>query len=281
MSKGEFSWMSLYSEVLALFSYFHEDRLLLVAMENFRGTQQLLQTRGMNRSPCNEMVQQAKIYLISYHIKTVKTFKPAIIRELVAESVVLFPNNTLFLTAYVLNESRFQLNDRVRSMMTDLVLRERQDTVIGWTMAIWAELQRNPELGGTIHAVRAVFERAVASSRYDASPAHLTHSFIKLTLLLQSGRHSTALWTMYVYFELPKSRERAKEVLFRGFASLPWAKWFTMIGFLRLADILTFDEMQSLYGNFEDKELRLHMNIDELIEEQREALASKKGRISI
>jgi hypothetical protein len=161
LSIGDYLHSVLYSELLALFSYFHEEQSLWAAMDSFRKTEQLFQSRGLANLSYVETLHQAKVLLISYHTSQVKFFKPAEIRESLADSIALFPNNTIFLTAYAINESRFRLNDRVRSILSDVVLREQRDTVIGWAFAILAESQRRLELGGTVHGVRAVFEKAI------------------------------------------------------------------------------------------------------------------------
>jgi hypothetical protein len=88
-----------------------------------------------------------------------------------------------------------------------------------------------------------------------------------------SGKHSIAIWTMYLCFEISRGGDHAKDVLFRGLAKIPCAKWYIILGFSKLAHMLSFDELESLYRLLDDKELRVHMNITELI-------AGKSGELT-
>ena len=72
----------------------------------------------------------------------------------------------MFLTMYHANEARFRIDDRVRAIVRDAVLDRRDETVIGWHFAVWAEQQRGVEVGSTVHSVRATYERAISSDRY-------------------------------------------------------------------------------------------------------------------
>jgi hypothetical protein len=88
-----------------------------------------------------------------------------------------------------------------------------------------------------------------------------------------SGKHSIAIWTMYLYFEISRGSDQAKDVLFRGLAKIPCAKWYIILGFSKLAHMLSFDELENLYRHLDDKELRIQMNITEWI-------AERKGRLA-
>jgi len=139
------------------------------------------------------------------------------------------------------------MDDRVRLLMASTVLKFNRETVVGWFFAIWAEIQRGLEFGGTVHAVRAAFERAVESN---------------------VGAHSIALWKSYFVFERSRGDvRRSRLIFFRGLRSLPWSKWFIMLAFEYLEDDLSFEDLRSIWNVFGERELRIHVDIDALLEE--------------
>jgi hypothetical protein len=79
---------------------------------------------------------------------------------------------------------------------------------------------------------------------------------------------------MYLCFEISRGSDQARDILFRGLAKIPYAKSYIILGFAKLAQMLSFDELENLYRHLDDKELRIHMNITELIAERRGRLGS-------
>ena len=121
---------------------------------------------SLTASAVNEINHQSQAEFLHWHISSKKPFKPSIARSTLAESVNLFPNNTKFLTLFFMYEARFRIDDRVRTIIRDSVLGSRNETIIGWQFAAWAEQNRGVEMGATVHSVRATFERAFESDRY-------------------------------------------------------------------------------------------------------------------
>lgn len=108
----------------------------------------------------------------------------------------------MFLSLYAWNEARTRIENRVRTLLRDHVLVDGKESVIGWTFAIWAELQLPHRYN--VHAVRSLFERAVEC---------------------EATKSSIALWRLYAEFELrEKEPRRAKDVLFRAVRNCPWSK---------------------------------------------------------
>lgn len=165
VSVGDTTLAVYYAECLALFTYIQEGSNIEAALNIFLEISSLLQARGHLHSAANEIVHQLQCQLLSYHSKRVRLFKPVIIRSVVHESITLFPNNTKFLAMYAANEARFRVDDRVRAIMHDVVLQQNEQSIVGWLFAIYSELKRGENLGGTTHAVRAAFEKAVDSER--------------------------------------------------------------------------------------------------------------------
>jgi hypothetical protein len=247
LSTGDYHLSILYSELLALLAYFKDSKSIDDALAVYSDTSSLFASRNLTSSPAHEQLHQCRTQLLTFHIDHTHIFKPSVIRDCLSASIRLFPNNTIFLSAYVRNEARFRIEDRVRSLMSDFVLREEQQSVVGWLFAISAEIQRGLEFGGTVHAVRAVFEKAVGSV---------------------SGTHSTALWKSYLLFEVSqKDLRRAKQVFFRGLRNLPWSKWFVMLAFEHLEEVLSFGELRSVWNVLSERELRVHVDIGEILED--------------
>ncbi|QDS77679.1 hypothetical protein FKW77_003560 [Venturia effusa] len=235
----------LFIEILALFAYFESSESLQAGLDVYTEASILFQQRDKHHSPAHEHLHQAKTTLLTFHQQRASYLKPSIIRNCLIESVKLFPNNTVFLTAYTKNEKRFRLDDRVRAVLSDIVLQTTNDTVLGWSFAIWTERQRSIHLGGTPHAIRAVFDKAVQ----------------------KSGKHSIALWTAYVLFEIEQGdRKRAKEVFYRGLTCLPWSKWFVLLAFEFLDKEMGVEEGKRLWRVLEEKGMRVVFDIQEQLD---------------
>lgn len=181
-------------------------------------------------------------------------------RDCLVESVKLFPNNTIFLSAYTDNEKRFRLDDRVRAVLSDVVvLQEQNDNIIAWSFAIWSERQRGLNLGGTPHAIRAVYEKAIQ----------------------RSGKNSIEPWTSYFLFEIEMNdQQRAKQVFLRGLTHLPWSKWFIMLVFEYLdGKVLGFEEMRGVWKVLGEKNLRIVVDVQDLLDDIADERKARSKRI--
>jgi len=248
----------LHIELLALYTYFQTSKSLEAGLAVYSEGSIIFQKREKVSSAAHEHLHQARTQLLVLHQKHTKLFRPAITRECLIESISLFPNNTIFLTAYASNEARFRLDDRVRSVLSDVVLSDKHKNVIGWCFAIWNELQRGIEFGGTSHAVRAVFEKAVQ----------------------RTANRSLMLWTAYFLFEHSGGHlQKAKQVFFRGLTSLPWAKWFAMLAFDHLEGELGFEEMRNVWNVLGERDLRIYVDIQGFLKEMDEERGLKRRRV--
>ncbi|EKG12592.1 protein of unknown function DUF1740 [Macrophomina phaseolina MS6] len=247
VSLGDTILAVYHAECLAIFTYLHSQCDITAALEPLRDISSVLQSRGLINSAANEIAHQAQCQMISYHSKHVKLFKPVITRSVVQESIKFFPNNTKFLAIYAANEARFRVDDRVRAIMQDVVLHKGDQSIVGWFFAVYSELKRGENLGGTTHAVRAAFERAVESD---------------------SGQKSSALWTSFVLYLCAISEHvAAKRTFFRGLLHVPYSKSYIMLAFEHLAGEMDFKELRSVYNTLQEKELRVHVEIEEELEE--------------
>ncbi|OJD30745.1 uncharacterized protein BKCO1_560005 [Diplodia corticola] len=259
MSVGDIMLAVYYAECFALFTYILEGCNIEAALGTFLEFSSLLQSRGLLHSAANEVAHQSQCQLLSYHSKRAKLFKPSITRSVVQESIKLFPNNTKFLTTYAANEARFRVDDRVRAIMQDVVLQQKEQSIAAWLFAVYSELKRGENLGGTTHAVRAAFDRAT-----DSEP----------------GRKSAALWASYVLYLASAASDRpaAKRVFFHGLLHLPYSKGYLMLAFdERLVGEMDWKELRSVYNTLQEKELRVHCDIEEEVEEVQRAIDGGGG----
>lgn len=101
---------------------------------------------------------QAKIAF--RHTQTKTAFRPGILREILETSLQTFPNNSIFLSLHLFNELRTRIENRVRRVLDEIVLKTETVTSEGWLFAIYAELHLNSRTYN-VQAVRTLFDRAV------------------------------------------------------------------------------------------------------------------------
>ena len=189
-----------------------------------------------------EHLHQCRAKLLYHHATHASTFRPSELRTALAESIRLFPTNTMFLSLYAWNEARFRVDDRVRAIVRDVItLRPPSSSSISSNssgvraesisipfFSIYTELSRSLTAGSNIHSVRAAFERAVDSA--------------------SCGSKSAALWKLYVLFEVNEGGDlgRAKTVFYRAVRAVPWAKEVYMLAFEELKGVMGEEELKGL-----------------------------------
>ena len=193
--------------------------------------------------PSLELLHQSRARLLYHHATHASPFRPSELRAVLAESIRLFPNNTMFLSLYAWNEARFRIDDRVRAIVRDVVtLRPssssstsgtssdiRTESISTHFFSIYTELSRSLTLGSNVHSIRAAFERAVDSA--------------------SCGSKSAGLWKLYVLFELNEGggdMGRAKTVFYRAVQAVPWAKEIYLLAFEELRELMGEEELKGL-----------------------------------
>lgn len=187
-------------------------------------------------------------------------------RFALGESIALFPENTLFLSLYAWNEARFRIDDRVRTIITDVLSRgspigasaavlPQRASVIPHFFAIATELSRGTALGSNSHTIRSTFEQCLESD---------------------GAKSSAMLWKMYMLWELGhREKRRAKQVFYRAVRACPWVKDLYMLAFQHLGDDMSWQELRAVYEMVVEKELRLHVSLDDYFAALEEGMASK------
>lgn len=244
ISTGRMSHAALAVECLSLLHYLQpKDQALEPALAIYRQGELSFQERALASAHAIEALHQARAGLLTWHMDHARSYRPTVIREAMAESVKLFPSNTLLLAVFLRSEERFRIDNRVRTMVSNVVSSRGATPKESITMhffAIAAEMRSMTLQTSTRYAVRAAFERAVNS---------------------RVGEHSPGLWQAYLRFELDAvsgSWESAKEIFLRGMSKLPWCKTFMMEAFKgQLKNNLSEEQLMRIYNVMEEKELRL------------------------
>ena len=254
LSLSSYSHAVFAIECMILFAYLRNAQSLSAATFAFKSNIALLSTHVSSSSSKHEYLYQSFARLIYYHATHTRLYKPSDIRSLLAENIARFPQNTIFLSLFAWNEARFRIDDRVRSVVKELVLRgsgdtksQAQDSVMPHFFAIYSELHRGVTFGSNISTIRSTFERAVESD---------------------SGTHCAGLWKLYFLFEHSKSElERAKKVFWRGLRACPWAKDLYMLAFEHLrGEVMGEADLRGIYELLGEKELRVHVGLEDIFE---------------
>ncbi|GAB1194811.1 hypothetical protein APSETT444_004062 [Aspergillus pseudonomiae] len=249
------------------------------------------------RSISIELLHQARARLLYYHARTSSIYKPSQIRALLADSISLFPHNTIFLSLFAWNESRFRIEERVRDTIMDITTKAHnradqifttQVPITSHLFSIFTELNRPVYAGSTPHSVRAAFEKAIG----DKDPSTSTHHNT-----LSTARSNLTLWKLYILFELSQHDiNRAKDVFYRGMRACPWSKELIMLAFSHLrADIvrelhpsasrkgdgMNFFELRSVYNVLIEKELRVHVDIEDELDELLAEMQQKTAALGL
>ncbi|MCJ1379477.1 hypothetical protein MMC17_002578 [Xylographa soralifera] len=252
LSLGEYRYAVLYSECLILLEYLTNESYIDATLSSYDHLFQLFTSRLPPNSLPHELLHQSRAKLLYYHTTHTRSFKPALVRSTLTDSVKQFPLNTIFLSLYAWNEARFRIDDRVRALVHDVVLSSRasnhSDTqdIISHFFAVYVELRRSPTTGSNIHSIRGVFERAVDSP---------------------CGRHSAAMWKLYFLFECERGVQRARAVFYRAVRACPWVKELYLLAFEWLGKGISVGELKGVYEMVVERELRVFVGLEEAFEE--------------
>lgn len=257
------------AECLVLLAYFsHSDALnpALGVLQQLSSTVSK-SSIGLSAKAVIELLHQTKSDIIAVHIAQNRPYKPAFVRAELEASINLFPNNTKFLQLYRQTESRFRIDDRVRTVLKDQAMAEQGSPMIRWSFAIDQEMSRYRAQvsGSTVESVRAVFSRALADEQSQV-------------------RHSKTLWLRWLRFEekhaqrqmdamasLPARTHEAagrklRDVFLQGLRSLPWCKGWILEGFWIFDSDAMYAwnerELQQLADVLREREFRIRMEED-------------------
>ncbi|KAI4139812.1 MAG: hypothetical protein L6R39_006098 [Caloplaca ligustica] len=250
-----------YSELLVLLSYLVSCSLQ-AALSSFVSNLHHLTTTPTPHNPITEALFRQFVARILYtHVTILKhPYSPRTIRSFLAESITAFPTNTIFLSLYAWNESRFRIDDRLRGIMRDVVFASHHrnhdqgefpsDDIIPHTFAMYTDLHRGLALGSNPNAIRGTFERALRSDGGGGVA------------------HNAGLWKRYFLYELHSSGgdlKRAKEVFYKAIGACPWVKELYMLAFEHLGDGdgggMSETELRGVYDLMAEREVRIRVSL--------------------
>ncbi|OJJ49102.1 hypothetical protein ASPZODRAFT_150039 [Penicilliopsis zonata CBS 506.65] len=264
------------TDCLAIFSYLAHSGDLDKSLDGYtKGLARLTLQPEPYATFTTELLLQGRARLLYHHIRTSSIYKPTLIRTVLSDSIASFPHNTIFLSLFAWNESRFRIEERVRDVVRKITHTARVSTassssssssfsfsstevpITTHLFSIYTELHRPTYAGSTLHSVRAAFEKALhpdSSSSSSSSPV--------------SSASNLSLWKLYILFEISRDDlRRAKHIFYRAMRACPWSKGLLFMAFshLRAAgqDGMHFEELRRVYQVLIDKELRVHVEIDE------------------
>ncbi|KAH8815869.1 NRDE-2, necessary for RNA interference-domain-containing protein [Xylogone sp. PMI_703] len=244
----------LYVECLALLEYLSaassrepqsmDQGDIASAMQIYNSFSDVLIARKQGHTTAHELLLQSATRLLYHHAHR-GPFRPALLRHHLANFLALFPSNTIFLSLYAHNEARLRIDNRVRTLLITSTLTPENDTPSSRLFAIRYEMASPTS---TIHSVRAAFEHAVASPVCRALPG---------------------IWRLYIFWCSWSGMDwgRIKEVWFRAVRQCPWAKELYLLGFEMLSGKVSDGELREVYKVMVEKGLRVHIDLQEKIEE--------------
>ncbi|KAL8694949.1 MAG: hypothetical protein Q9218_000520 [Villophora microphyllina] len=240
-----------FSDLLVLADYLTNDLSLETALSTFKTNLYRIYDKTPSARAIEALFRQSFARLLFIHISQRHPYSPAFIRSFLAESIAVFPHNTIFLSLYAWNESKFRIEDRVRGILRETVLANHQhcgqheddgsDHIATHFFAIYTDMHRRGLFLGSNHnAIRGSFERALSS---------------------EGAAHSAGLWKLYFLFEHGKGDpKRAKEVFWRAVGACPWAKEIYMLAFEYFReDGMDEGELRSVYDLMVRRELRIRV----------------------
>jgi hypothetical protein len=257
LSAGDTLYAIDYAECLALLEYLSSTSNtetqsknqgnISAALDSCSNFSQILITRELASGTPHELFLQFAARLL-YHHARIGPFRPALLRQHLTNFISLFPQNSIFLSLYAFNESRFRVENRVRSILMSTVLTPWNDILTSRIFTINYEMRH-----GTVHSVRSAFEHAVSSP---------------------VSKSSVGIWKLYLLYclETPQFVPHIKHVWYRALRACPWAKELYTLGFERFEGLVEFGELKGTWRVMSEKELRVHVDLEDKFYGMRETV---------
>jgi hypothetical protein len=240
LRQGNASNFALFTDLGMLLAYFEHGQSLVAAMGYGQQSTSLITSSQLGLSRVRELIHQSRTSIIAFHSKYIRPYVPNHIKNLLQESMALFPHNTTFHEEYANQEISFGLSDRLRNILPLVAQDQEHDALPNWLFAIWFAYQRSLEIGGSPYVVRSTLDRAVESKR---------------------GGKSSTIWLLYLQFEqIHGDINSFRTVLSRALTRLPWVKEIIMEGLEYLDGKISNDEIGQLYSLLEEREIRMHQD---------------------
>ncbi|KAI0552876.1 DUF1740-domain-containing protein [Xylaria curta] len=263
ISSGDISQAVIYAEGLVLLDYLtqrsekepssHAQGDIWSAIQRITQFSSDLVSRDQQHNPSHEIFLQFCARLLYYHASH-GSFRPSLLREQLTKYLTYFPSNTIFISFFAWRSERLSIADRVRTLLQDVILTRKNESLSSHIFAIAHELRT-----GNAHSARAAFERALSS------PVCANH---------------VGLWISYIRFchSCKELRAKfAKNVFYRAVQACPWSKDVFMEAFGTLVREMDSAELKSVYATLCEKGLRVHVDMDEFVDKWRREMKGGDG----
>ncbi|QPC74242.1 hypothetical protein HYE68_004994 [Fusarium pseudograminearum] len=223
------------------------------AMDTVNKVSLELKSRNYHTSQAHERILQFASMLLYMHA-TRGPFRRVYLLEQLKHFLVYFPRNTMFLSLFEWADSSLRIIDETRTLLHETVLIPAQDCLSSRIFAIHHETER-----GNVNTTKAAFEHAVSSD---------------------ACKSNTALWINFIRFcsSQRELRPKAKDILFRALRHCPWSKDVMMEAFLTLNRDMDSSELKGIFDTMASKGLRLHVDLEEFLDERRVERRAEKSR---
>ncbi|KAI9166653.1 Nuclear exosome regulator NRDE2 [Paramyrothecium foliicola] len=255
LAEGDASCAGTCMESLTLLAYLQGDSIkeprstmqgdISSAMSAVHSMTEEFKRRELGHTVAHERALQFGARLLYLHASKGRPYRRIFLREQVSQFLDAFPKNQVFLSLYEWSDSSIRVVDETRKILAEKVLNTDHDNVRSRIMAIKHELAR-----GNVHSTKAAFERAVSSEACKSNPS---------------------LWVAYIRFCCSHDRLRrgTKDLFYRALRYCPWSKEVMMEAFVMLVRELSSEELKSVYNMITSKGLRVHVDMDEFMEQRR------------
>ncbi|OBS17921.1 hypothetical protein FPOA_09649 [Fusarium poae] len=212
-----------------------------------------LKSRNYHTSKAHERILQFASMLLYMHA-TRGPFRRVYLLEQLKHFLAYFPGNTMFLSLFEWADSSLRIIDETRTLLHETVLTPAQDCLSSRIFAIHHEIER-----GNVNTTKAAFEHAVSSD---------------------VCKSNTALWINFIRFcsSQRELRPKAKDILFRALRHCPWSKDVMMEAFLTLNRDMDSSELKGVFETMASKGLRVHVDLEEFLDERRVERRAEKSR---
>ncbi|KAM0241257.1 hypothetical protein ACHAPO_002062 [Fusarium lateritium] len=263
ISGGNIDQAEVLAECLVLLSYLTAEGStepmsasqgsISAAMDTVNKVSLELKSRNHHTSQAHERILQFASMLLYMHAAR-GPFRRVYLIEQLKHFLAYFPRNTMFLSLFEWADSSLRIIDETRTLLHETVLTPAQDCLSSRIFAIHHEIER-----GNVNTTKAAFEYAVSSD---------------------ACKFNTALWINFIGFcsSQRELRPKAKDVLFRALRHCPWSKDVMMEAFLTLNRDMDSSELKGVFETMASKGLRVHVDLEEFLEERRVERKAEKSR---
>ncbi|KAJ5884719.1 hypothetical protein N7495_009229 [Penicillium taxi] len=295
LSKSDWRTFVIYTDCLAISSYFAGAEALSFYSKAVSELEWYCKT---DIAEAKELIHQSRSKLVFHfmknpsearnHMMSRKQFSPLEFRNLLKESLVLFPQNTMFLSLMLWNESKVSFKERIFDPWAAISSHDMYRSHSTSLFAIYVDLFRSPS-----HRTREVFEK-VLDEHPEFGQFATADSDKNLTYANRNARSCLTIWKLYVLFELysTKDLKAAKAVFYRAISACPWSKELVMLGFEHLRDDLynfergrfngkglSLEDLQKIYTLLHDRQLRVHVDSPNFMDLDKQAENATSGAI--